>query len=75
MCDPTGSAIRSNSFVCGDAARKHLNPSRLPFGELDEDGEIVRVKVAYRLHEIAEMGLCAADFEDLEDVSKGGLQN
>lgn len=78
MCNPS----KSGSFVCGDAARKHLFP--LPFG-VTPDGrttlvfeETIRSMVALRLHQLASLGLCAAKIENLmlrEDAPKGGLQN
>lgn len=69
MCE---SGRGPRSFVCGDAARKHLFP--LPFS-VTEDGsetldfeETTRAKVAGRLHEIAAMGLCGAQIDDLDSV-------
>lgn len=70
MCEP---GRGTSSFVCGDAASKHLFP--LPY-LVTEDGsktevfeETVRAKMAGRLHEIAAMGLCGAQLELAKDLS------
>lgn len=60
MCE-TGRVFKH--LVCADACRKHLWP--LPY-DVADDGEPIRVKVARRLEEIAEMGLCGAQIDDLE---------
>lgn len=66
MCEP---GRYGRPSVCGDAARKHLFP--LPFG-VTKDGEstlvfeeTIRAQVAQKLVELASLGQCGAEIEDL----------